>query len=270
MLLHHLIEPNIHQLHFRQPTRLRHRPQQPHRHLIRNLLALLQLPPADILRGMDQIDILLSHQAHRPTPPPGTSRPSHSMHVIDRPSRQFGIDDQIHLGHVETAGSHVRGDQDAHALRLEGAQGGESSVLGKEGVEGHVVYAELGEYAGDVGGAFAGGNEDYDGLGFGVFGFGVVVIRSFIIVVVFAENVGDVDVFGGGEVPSGTTPGVVVGFQFLLGFSSSSVDHEVSYRTEEVSFSNSGWHEDVFLAETGWDVGGRSFVFTIVLAFSLV
>ena len=71
------------------------------------------------------------------------------MDIIDSGSGEFGVDDQIDAGNVQTAGCHVCGNQEPHVLGLELAERSKTTILRQEGVKRHIVDTKFMEYARD-------------------------------------------------------------------------------------------------------------------------
>ena len=79
--------------------------------------------------------------------------------------RQIGMDDQADGGQVESARSHVGGDEDVGGAVAEGLQGAVALVLRELAREGNGCEAALTEARPHAGGAVAGGAEDDGGGG---------------------------------------------------------------------------------------------------------
>ncbi len=263
VLRHQFVESDVHELHPGQSTRLRHRPEQADRHVVRDLGAPLERPAADSLGLVHEIDVSLPHEADGPAPTARARGPSDAMDVIHGPPGQLGVDHEIDLRYVESATRDVGRDEDANALGLERPQRRETAILGEEGVQRYVPHTQLGEYPGYVGAPLA-GRREYDRRSRERMPpprFSAVPIAVVLLLVVAVPGVpAPRHAGGGGVVPTGR---LVPAPPPLA--PASAIGHERPDDAEQVRLAHAFGHEDVLLTQPRGDVGsGASSIFQLV------
>jgi hypothetical protein len=104
-------------------------------HIDALLLIFLHLFAHSSLNGMDKFHITLTDHADTGSFPPSTGRTTDAVDVVVWVSWKIVVDDDSHVGNVETAGCHVGGDEDPCGFGAEAGEIGDSLVVLEGGME---------------------------------------------------------------------------------------------------------------------------------------
>mmetsp|Transcript_32829 Transcript_32829/g.103935 ORF Transcript_32829/g.103935 Transcript_32829/m.103935 type:complete len:448 (+) Transcript_32829:1705-3048(+) len=155
-----LVEARLLELHARRAQGLGHGVEELERLVLIELGALLHGLLRALLDGVHEAHVELRDHGDGAAPTAGARRTAAAVHVVGRVARQVIVHDEVHARDVEAAARHVRGHEQLHLVRFEGAERGEAPLLAHRRMQRHARHLELRERLVHLRGCLAGVHKD--------------------------------------------------------------------------------------------------------------